>query len=144
METQYVPRCGDVVLHRPSGETWSVAYADPERNELSWFGWPEGTAKLSDCELVKRCSDARHLECVADWLGRSSNRAQHVFRLYGLAMLPVEMREKLAAAESALSVANRAQSQARQEYLATEEACWAAVRALARRDTVEPVEATDA
>ena len=63
-----IPRCGDTVHHRPSGEDWLVAYADPARDELAWCGWPPGVAKLSDCTLVRRCSDEEHAALVAQIL----------------------------------------------------------------------------
>lgn len=56
------PRCGDTVFHRPTGETWVVAYAEGEY--LAWFGWPDGLAKLSDCEVKERCSDEEHAKAV--------------------------------------------------------------------------------
>lgn len=53
---------GDTVKHLPSGERWVVACVDVERNELSWIGWPEGTARLSDCVLVEKApTDRREL-----------------------------------------------------------------------------------
>jgi hypothetical protein len=79
----YVPRCGDTVLHGPSRETWIVAYVDG--NELSWVGWPEGTARLSDCEVTKRCSDEQHIEAVG-WFRTGANdtyRSRKVLALYG-------------------------------------------------------------
>lgn len=63
-----IPRCGDTVHHRPSGEDWLVAYADPARDELAWCGWPPGVAKLSDCDLVERCTDEEHAALVAQIL----------------------------------------------------------------------------
>jgi hypothetical protein len=42
---------GDVVLHKPTGERWVVAFVSGEN--LSWLGWPEGFAKVSDCELLE-------------------------------------------------------------------------------------------
>ena len=53
-------RTGDAVVHGPTGETWVVAYADHERGELAWLGWPPGYAELSDCELEESCSDEEH------------------------------------------------------------------------------------
>lgn len=67
---QYVPRCGDTVLHKPSGETWTVAYTDAARDELAWCGWPEGWAKLSDCEITNRCTDEEHMRLVSEWCDR--------------------------------------------------------------------------
>lgn len=81
-----VPRCGDHVLHRPTGEKWVVAYADEKRDELAWAGWPVGTARLSDCELVHRVSSNIHAFCVHDWLVKpkgSDPRRAEVQRLYG-------------------------------------------------------------
>ena len=69
-------RTGDTVLHRPSGETWLVAYVDGDR--LAWCGWPEGEARLEDCELVKSCTDERHwalVEKIAH--SASGTRARH-------------------------------------------------------------------
>ena len=53
-------RTGDAVVHGPTGETWVVAYADYERGEIAWLGWPPGHAELSDCELEESCSDEEH------------------------------------------------------------------------------------
>ena len=55
-------RTGDTVYHRPTKETWVVAYADYDRDELAWIGWPPGHAKLSDCTLCMSCSDEDHLK----------------------------------------------------------------------------------
>lgn len=45
---------GDYVLHHPTGEQWVVACVEGEY--LSWCGWPEGMAKLSDCELLEKAT----------------------------------------------------------------------------------------
>jgi hypothetical protein len=50
------------VLHRPTGETWTVAYVDGDR--MSWCGWPPGEAMVSDCDLIERASDALHLDIL--------------------------------------------------------------------------------
>lgn len=55
-------RCGDTVTHRPTGETWTVAFVDG--NELSWVGWPFGFARTADCEVRRRCTDAEHVELL--------------------------------------------------------------------------------
>lgn len=85
MTTQTTPRCGDHVLHKPSGETWVVAYADPVIDRIAWAGWPNGTAKLSDCEITKRCTDAEHREEVEAWRKSSGDdgRKSKVLALYG-------------------------------------------------------------
>lgn len=63
-----------------------VAYADYETDQLSWFGWPEGLAKISDCELVEACSDEEHKHLVGQWLKEpvhgSDHRPAMVRRLY--------------------------------------------------------------
>lgn len=45
---------GDYVLHKPSGECWIVACV--QGNDLSWCGWPEGMARLIDCELIEKAT----------------------------------------------------------------------------------------
>ncbi len=45
---------GDIVLHGPTEERWVVACVQGDR--LSWVGWPEGTALLSDCTLVEKAT----------------------------------------------------------------------------------------
>lgn len=45
-------RAGDVVKHRPTGETWRLA-VDQFSDEVSPLGWPETIAKAEDCELVE-------------------------------------------------------------------------------------------
>lgn len=78
-----LPRCGDVVFHRPSGERWIVAWA--EGDDLAWTGWPNGVARLSDCDVVRRCTDAQHVKAVEMWLrpGQHDSRSARVRRLYG-------------------------------------------------------------
>jgi hypothetical protein len=72
-------RCGDVVLHRPSGEEWIVAAADPESDALMWCGWPEGVAKLSDCELLRRASPEKSAELHAQLTGTRRAMADRVY-----------------------------------------------------------------
>ncbi len=55
-------KTGDTVFHKPSGEIWTVAYANYDNNDLAWCGWPEGWARISDCELRESCSDEESLE----------------------------------------------------------------------------------
>jgi hypothetical protein len=55
-------KTGDVVLHKPSGETWVVAIVDGD--DLMWCGWPPGMARTSDCELVESCSDEESLDML--------------------------------------------------------------------------------
>ncbi len=70
-------RTGDTVFHRPTGERWIVAFANEERDELAWVGWPDGHARLSDCELRKSCSDEqsdRLLREIADSSGTGARQ----------------------------------------------------------------------
>lgn len=62
---------GDVVLHGPSGETWTVAFV--EGNDLHWCGWPDGYGKLSDCTLTtKATADEK-----ADLIKRMAESREH-------------------------------------------------------------------
>lgn len=65
--TADAPRCGDTVIHHPTGERWLVAYVDGDR--LAWCGWPEGEARLSDCSVLRRCSDAAHVALLREIAG---------------------------------------------------------------------------
>lgn len=70
-------RCGDHVHHAPTNEIWVVAYVDGDY--LAWCGWPAGEARVSDCTLVKACSDAEHrhwLEDVAKSEGKRGSMAR--------------------------------------------------------------------
>lgn len=55
-------RVGDVVKHRPSGETWMISAMDGDR--LIPGGWPETIAKVSDCDLLESASDEDHMEVL--------------------------------------------------------------------------------
>lgn len=88
-------RCGDAVLHKPTGETLLVAYADYETGDFSWSGWPDGIGRISDCEIKRIATDSEHAEHVAQWLASGAaseafgfgmqrdHRARAVRRLYG-------------------------------------------------------------
>lgn len=58
-------RAGDIVRHKPSGETWTIAYH--EGDWVAWVGWPPGEAKAGDCELVESATDAEHREWLEKW-----------------------------------------------------------------------------
>lgn len=75
-------RTGDTVLHRPTGETWIVATVNAERDEMSWMGWPEGWAKLSDCDLRESCSDDGHI-AILRRLANIQNHCDHR-RIYAI------------------------------------------------------------
>lgn len=47
-------RPNDIVLHKPSGETWVVCGVDHQKGELIPCGYPFPTlAKVTDCELIE-------------------------------------------------------------------------------------------
>ena len=50
---------GDIVIHKPTGEKWVVAFVDGER--LSWCGWPEGLAYTKDCVLLEHARPEERL-----------------------------------------------------------------------------------
>lgn len=70
-------RTGDVVLHRPSGERWIVAAAYPEQGDMMWCGWPEGYARIADCEIVKAATDAEHWALVTEIAKGDGIRARY-------------------------------------------------------------------
>jgi hypothetical protein len=72
---------GDVVHHTPTGESWVVACVNGDR--LSWCGWPEGTALLSDCTLVVKATPEERnnlLEQLAD-MQSPDHRKNHALAL---------------------------------------------------------------
>lgn len=71
-------RTGDRVLHRPTGERWVVAWADPSTDDLHWCGWPPGLARLSDCERVKEASDEEHDAVLSGLRGAVRRRAEAI------------------------------------------------------------------
>ncbi len=74
-------RCGDVVKHRPTGEEWVVAWSDGEY--LAWAGWPDGRARLSDCDIVMRVSDEGFAQAVENWVGVAcDSRPAKVVEMY--------------------------------------------------------------
>lgn len=79
-------RTGDAVLHRPSGETWQLAFVEGDR--CAPCGWPPCMANVSDCELVEECTDNEHQELVARLRNMTNDhggldfRALAVRRLY--------------------------------------------------------------
>ena len=76
-------RTGDHVYHAPTGERWTVAYADYATGYLSWCGWPEGRARIEDCQVVQASGETESwalVEEIAATLG-SDHRARYCRRL---------------------------------------------------------------
>lgn len=77
-------RAGDVVIHKPSGETWSVAFVEDGR--LCARGWPLSLDPVEHFELKRACSDEEHrkvLEEMARMTG-SDPRRSYARRALGL------------------------------------------------------------
>ena len=55
---------GDIVRHGPTGEEWTVAMVEGDR--LSWCGWPEGSANLSDCTLEYKATAEQQLQLLRE------------------------------------------------------------------------------
>jgi hypothetical protein len=72
---------GDTVKHLPTGETWTVACV--EGNDLSWCGWPEGMARLSDCELVQKATTERRQALLLSLasMGGNDHRCRYAKRI---------------------------------------------------------------
>lgn len=73
---------GDVVLHRPTGEKWVVAFVEGGR--LAWCGWPEGTAAVENCELIEAAAPDqrdRLLHDLASMAGYDVRKSYAVRRL---------------------------------------------------------------
>lgn len=88
VEAMALPRCGDHVLHRPSGETWVVAWADAD--DLAWAGYPVGIARTINCQIVKRATEAEHRAAVEEWSRSTSERRRlKVMTIYGAALAAV-------------------------------------------------------
>lgn len=84
MSTEKPPfRSGDHVFHAPSEETWVVAYADPVTGYMSYCGWPQGEAKISDCTLTKAASEEVHQRVLRALKESGGTRAARALRLYG-------------------------------------------------------------
>jgi len=68
-------RAGDTVLHHPSGEKWLLAYRDGDF--VSWCGYPEGTARVEDCTVVKACTDEEHRQMLESWAKKGMTQNDH-------------------------------------------------------------------
>lgn len=70
---------GDEVLHVPTGEHWIVACVYGEY--LSWCGWPEGFADLSDCTLVRKATPEQRVKLLQEMAAmRSDDHRKHYAR----------------------------------------------------------------
>ena len=74
---------GDTVFHKPTGETWLVAYV--KGGKLAWCGWPPGEADVADCELKKK-STPEHRRALLEHMANHSQG----FKRYAKARLEAE------------------------------------------------------
>jgi hypothetical protein len=85
---------GDVVRHVPTGEEWVVAFV--RNGDLSWCGWPEGWAKISDCILIKKATAEERMKLLhemAEMQGDQDHRARYARAELDLMQLSLQ-REK--------------------------------------------------
>jgi hypothetical protein len=61
----------DHVRHGPSGEEWVVACVRGDK--LSWCGWPEGMADLSDCTLTRKAGADERAKLLHDLAAMGGN-----------------------------------------------------------------------
>lgn len=73
-------RTGDHVDHKPSGETWVVAWADHDSGNMSACGWPQSITKIADCTVVKVATDDECAKLIGELLksGRTDARMPFV------------------------------------------------------------------
>lgn len=75
-------RTADHVFHKPSGETWVVAWADHETGYMAPCGWPECQAMINDCTVIYKATDeesAALARRLADSGRSDSGRALAIF-----------------------------------------------------------------
>ena len=65
----------DHVRHKPTGENWVVACV--QGNRLSWCGWPEGSAELTDCELTYKATQEERNKLLHDLASMGGGRSDH-------------------------------------------------------------------
>jgi hypothetical protein len=94
---------GDLVLHKPTGERWIVAFVRDGR--LSWCGWPEGTASLADCELIEAATDERRVRLLNEMAAmRSQDDSRCRFARWRLGVREAAEREQNPSAHVAAGV----------------------------------------
>lgn len=74
---------GDLVFHRPSRETWLVAYV--RGRHLCACGWPESLADLSDCLLVEKASADERMELLQSMASGSGSDSRNRYARAALA-----------------------------------------------------------
>jgi len=84
-------KTGDTVRDSITGETWTLAYYDAERDEAAWCGWPEGMVQRASerLTLVEACTPAEELKLLREIAAIAESdhrqrRAQRILRERGL------------------------------------------------------------
>lgn len=75
----------DHVLHKPTGESWLVAFVAGER--LFACGWPPGSVPVSDCQLEKKVDQACRDKLLRDMAAMNDAfdaRCRYARRVLGL------------------------------------------------------------
>jgi hypothetical protein len=93
---------GDTVLHAPTGEQWIVACVNGDR--LSWVGWPEGSAPLTECTLVAKATKEKRdemLRLLAAMTG-DDHRKRYAQQRLSAPNVKADARESASVASSAL------------------------------------------
>lgn len=96
----------DTVLHKPTGEQWTVAYVRGEY--LAWCGWPRGEAKVADCMLFEKATAEDRLKLLREMAAISEDDPRRSYAQRVLAeetitvtdcnakSLPIELKEAIA------------------------------------------------
>lgn len=68
---------GDAILHKPSGETWLVAFV--RHGRLTACGWPESQVLLTDCELKRKATPGAKFSLLLEMerMSRPDSRQIH-------------------------------------------------------------------
>ena len=70
---------GDTVFHRPTKETWLVAFVHGGR--LTCCGWPESIAPISDCVLVQKATPEQRFNLIQDMAAMSGSDRRKSYAL---------------------------------------------------------------
>lgn len=68
-------RTGDAVFHRPTGETWLVAWC--KDGKLCACGWPETIADVADCVRTREATDEQSIALLREMAHLSDTRGAY-------------------------------------------------------------------
>lgn len=78
-----IPRTGDVVLHRQTGETWLVAYGKKHiegGGHVAPVGWPFCEVSAAECVVKRRASDEECVKLLHEMANMKGHEAQSDLR----------------------------------------------------------------